>query len=156
MQMSIVKIFIAAIISFIAGFVLSLMLLPEKETIIKEPIVVREIKTDTLIKYVQKKHIVLREAKTKIIVLTDSLLNCENKPFTAILDTIVDQDTIQVDFKYPDNLISLLIKQKPDSIYYEKVYLTNTVQGSKEWWETPALISGGALVGFIIGILVGK
>jgi hypothetical protein len=101
---------------------------------------------DTIYKYEQPKTIEIQQAKPKIKYIRDTIII--TKPFIAQIDTIVKKDTIQIFYTYPENLLSMKINQTTDSTMIIKQI--NYREKERNWWETPALIISGILVGYII------
>jgi hypothetical protein len=122
----------------------------EPDAIINKEIVV---KYDTLIKLVPTEPLKIEKVKTKLVYKSDTII--QTMPFISELDTIIKQDTIKTLFFYPDNIFSLDIRRKPDSVKCLTVTLEKeiTKEEKRPWWETPAYIIGGAAIGYIFGIL---
>jgi len=106
-------------------------------------------KRDTVIVVKPSEPIIIERAKTKVIFKKDTII--ETKPFTAIIDTIIKRDTIYGKFNFPENSFDFWIKKKPDSTMVHTIYVTKEVLKEKPWWETPAFILGGTIVGYILG-----
>ena len=145
---------IIIIVAIIIGFFISYLFYSGKDIIIEKPVIVREIRIDTIIKLIKRKPIILKKAKADIIQKVDTLNDSIVNPFIAMIDTIVFNDTVKAEFEYPENLFSLEIKHFPDSLIFEKIYIQQATDCKREWWEVPTYISSGAIVGIIIGLLV--
>ncbi|MGA2296005.1 MAG: hypothetical protein ABSG15_00470 [FCB group bacterium] len=104
---------------------------------------------DTIFKIVPSKPLTLTKVKTKIVKVSDSSI--VTHPFVAKIDTIVLRDTIRAAFEFPQNLMSLQINKKPDSMLVARTTLITTVEKERPWWETASYIIGGAFVGYLIG-----
>ncbi len=101
---------------------------------------------DTIYKYERPKIIEIQQAKPKIKYIRDTIIT--TKPFIAQIDTIVKKDTVQIFYTYPENLLSMKINQTNDSTMIIKQI--DYREKERSWWETPALIISGILVGYII------
>jgi hypothetical protein len=97
----------------------------------------------------QSDPIVIEKAKTKLVYKNDTVIL--TKPFVALIDTIIKTDTVFASYDFPDNNFNLLIKRKPDSTIVQTITITKEVMKERSWWETPAYILGGTVVGFVIG-----
>ena len=106
---------------------------------------------DTIIKMQPAKPVILTKVKTEIIIQSDTVIQFH--PFISKLDTIVNSDTISTKFEYPQNLFSFEFRKKPDSISIQKMLVYQPVEKKRQWWETPALILTGAVIGFVAGVL---
>jgi hypothetical protein len=107
--------------------------------------------TDTIIKLIPREPVIIRKNAVKTIVRKDTIISSE--PFTARLDTVMSADTINLSYDYPENIFMLELKRKPDTSKIQTITLTYPVEKKAPWWETPAYIVGGILVGFGIGSL---
>ena len=67
----------------------------------------------------------------------------------AILDTIVNHDTITIDYSYAHQAFSLLYRPKPDSVV--TVYVTQVKTTPREWWIDALTHTGAAAVGYAVG-----
>lgn len=109
-----------------------------------EQIIIR----DTIIKTIPSKPIVINKVKTKIKYIKDTIIT--TKPFIAIIDTIYKTDTIKIEYEFPENLLSLRIYKQPDTTKIERITQINTSKQKSYWWEIPAYICSGALLGFLL------
>lgn len=133
----------------IIGFVAAIYIMPRKEISLREPYAIERIVTDTVIKIIKRKPIVINRVKTKIIYTRDTVII--TKPFIASLDTILRQDTVSAKYQYPENLFSIAIRNRPDSIKVEQVTIIKTIEREQPWWEVPAYILSGVATGYLIG-----
>lgn len=145
-----ITIAIIIIIAMLLGLAYYLGINSVKPTIITN----EKIIVDTIVKIVHSDPIVLDKVKTKIVYVRDTII--ETKPFIASVDTVLNNDTISIKYYYPDNCMDLDIRQSPDSILTEKVYITKEILIEKDcpknsWWQTSAVGLGGAVIGFILG-----
>jgi len=107
------------------------------------------LKRDTMVLVKQSDPIVIEKAKTKLVYKNDTVIL--TKPFVALIDTIIKTDTVFASYDFPDNNFNLLIKRKPDSTIVQTITITKEVMKERSWWETPAYVLGGTVVGFVIG-----
>ncbi len=133
----------------IIGFIVAIYVLPEKEIIVKQPYAIERIVTDTVIRTINRKPIIINKVKTKIIHTRDTVII--TRPFVALLDTILRRDTVSAKFQYPENLFSVAIRNSPDSIAIEQVSIYKTIEKERPWWEVPAYILGGVATGYLLG-----
>lgn len=137
---------ISLVFSFVLGFVLGKHYFKNDDTNNISSVI---IKRDTIFKKVETKPIILEKIKTKIIRTRDTVII--TKPFRAVLDTIIKRDTIFAQFEYPENLFSLSINSKPDTIKtYSIIYKELKIQRAK-WWEKPLIIFSSLTAGYLIG-----
>ena len=114
----------------------------------------REIIRDTIIKEIKLPPVRIVKAKPVIKIVRDTVI--ETKPFIASLDTIAINDTVKMQYEFPENYFSLQVMRKPDSVRLEKLTLIEKTMENGNWWEKPAYFTGGALLGLIIGLIITK
>jgi hypothetical protein len=107
------------------------------------------IKTDTIYKEIPSEPIVISKMKTKIIYQKDTII--ETQPFTAVVDTIINRDTLHTEFNFPENSFSMLLLRKPDTVMVQKITTIETPPQKSNWWEVPLSILGGAALGYAFG-----
>lgn len=108
-----------------------------------------KIQRDTVFLSIPSKPLVIEKAKTKIVVRRDTII--ESKPFFARIDTVLQHDTVYAEYAFPENEISILVKRKPDSLELRQTTVFKTIGKEQKWWETPAMLLGGAAFGFLLG-----
>jgi len=135
------------LIAFALGFFISYFIVPDKETIIREPFS-GSIQIDTVIKIIEREPIVLEKIKTKIIKQKDTIIT--SYPFIAKVDTVLKRDTIKVRYEYPQNLLSLNIERYTDTLALQKFLITEMIKVESPWWEAPAYVAAGTLIGFVL------
>jgi hypothetical protein len=140
---SIIMIFLA----FAIGFLIAYFMMPEKETIIREPFS-GKVRIDTIIKVIEKEPIILEKVKSRIITQRDTLI--KHFPFVAKVDTVIKRDTIKVMYEYPQNLFSLRISSRADTLALQKMIITEMIKVEEPWWEAPAYIAAGTVIGYIL------
>ena len=114
----------------------------------------REVIRDTIIKEIKLPPVKIVRAKPLIKIIRDTVI--EIKPFFASLDTIANNDTVKMQYEYPENLLSLEVMRKPDSVQSEKLTLIDKTTYTGSWWEKPAYFTGGTLLGILIGLIITK
>ncbi len=144
MKTTIITISIA--LSFALGYVLGINY---SHSILHKKIPVVQIKRDTILKKVKSKPLILEKVKTKIIHTKDTLII--TKPFKAIVDTVIKRDTVFAQFQYPQNLFSLSIKSKPDTIKTYSIIYKELKEKKEKWWEKPLIIFSSLTAGYLIG-----
>jgi hypothetical protein len=107
---------------------------------------------DTIIKTIPSKPIIINKVKTKLVKVRDTTIQTE--PFAASIDTIVNTDTIKALYEFPENLMSLRINKKPDSLLLRTITVFQPVEKKVDWWEKPAVFLGGAIIGLTIGVAI--
>jgi hypothetical protein len=110
---------------------------------------INTIKIDTIIKFIYQEPIVITKYKTRLVKKSDTII--EVNPFVALIDTFIKHDTIRAEFEFPQNLFSMEIKRKPDSVRIEKITQVQTIEKDKPWWEVPVYIVGGTVLGYLLG-----
>ena len=122
----------------------------DKVRIVKD----RQVIRDTIIKEIKLPPVKIVKAKPIIRIIRDTMI--ETKPFIASLDTIAKDDTVKMEYEFPENYFSLEVKRKPDSVRLEKLTVIEKTMENGNWWEKPAYFTGGALLGIIIGLIISK
>jgi len=138
---------ILILLAFALGFLIANFLMPEKETIIREPYTGSVI-IDTIVKVIEKEPIILEKIRTKIVKQKDTLIKVF--PFVAKIDTVIRKDTIKVRYEYPQNLLSLRVASLADTLALQKMVITKMIKVEKPWWETPAYIAAGTILGYLL------
>jgi len=101
-------------------------------------------KLDTI--HHQPEVITLEKVKTKIKYVRDTVI--KTRPFIASIDTVIKHDTVYADFRFPEREMNIAIKQATDTVYHNKqIFVDNN---EREWWEDPAIATGGLIIGYII------
>lgn len=137
------------IVSIIIGF-LSGKSCSNDIKVVKDRVVFR----DTIIKEIKLPPLKIVKAKSVIKIVRDTVI--ETKPFVASLDTVAKDDTVKMQYEFPENNFSLQVMRKPDSIKFEKLTVIESTVQKSNWWEKPAYFTGGALLGIIIGLIITK
>ena len=104
---------------------------------------------DTIIKTVRSEPIVITKMKTKIIKLSDTVI--QYHPFRALVDTVIMHDTIHSYYEFPEGLFSLEYKPARDTFRFERTAYRKVIRQSEKWWEKPLIIVGSVLAGYTIG-----
>ncbi len=110
---------------------------------------IQQIVVDTLFIEKQSEPIIIKEIKPKLIYRHDTVI--VTPPFIAKVDTIIQRDTIRIEYFYPENLMNLSVFPKPDSLEIRNIYITKEITKSNNWWELPAGILSGVILGYFIG-----
>ncbi len=120
--------------------------------------IITNVKTDTVvIEKVLRRHIIQWRDSVKVVYYGDSIYRTQS--FTASIDTVLnDCDTLSVSYEYPQNTLSLLLRQCPDTI---RTITVNTIQYQTKIEKRPiwldALSHIGALgAGLGIGYIIGR
>ena len=108
-------------------------------------------KRDTIYKIIQKEPIEIVRTKPKLRIVRDTVI--QSPEFIAVLDTVIRSDTIRAEYEFPQNLLSLQIRQSPDSLMQERITIhTKEYIDHTKWWEKHLI----AIAGIVVGIVVGK
>lgn len=107
------------------------------------------LKTDTIYREVASEPFVINKIKTRIIYQKDTIILTQ--PFTAVVDTIINRDTLHTEFSFPENSFSMLLLRKPDTVMVQKITTIETPPQKSNWWEVPLSILGGAALGYAFG-----
>ena len=142
-----IKCICACILLFLAGVSAGFFLFKKDDEIPRAA--VQTIVRDTIVQVVKSEPVKLERVRTKIIYRRDTVFT--TTPFTARIDTVVVRDTVNLQFDYPENLLSLRIARGADSVQIQKIVLTQTIEKKKPWWEIPAIAAASAALGFLLG-----
>lgn len=104
---------------------------------------------DTIEKIKYSEPIIITKVKTRIIKTSDSEIVVN--PFVSKLDTIINKDTVNAVFEFPENLLSINFRKAPDTLMLRKIEIIRNNQIETNWWEVPLYITSGVLLGYIIG-----
>lgn len=108
-------------------------------------------KRDTIYKIIQKEPIEIVRTKPKLRIVRDTVI--QSPEFIATVDTVIRRDTIRAEYEFPQNLLSLQIRQSPDSLMQERITIqTKEYIDRTKWWEKPLI----AIAGIVVGIVVGR
>lgn len=140
--------YLVALAGLIAGIILARWLFPAEKTI-REPLIVEKIKRDTICRVVPSDPVIIEKIRPKIIEKRDTLLMVS--PFSARIDTVVKYDTIRAEYEFPENLFSMELRRRPDTVNIYRDTISRTKTKERPWWESAAYIAGGALLGFLMG-----
>jgi len=138
-----------SLLLLIVGFGLSFLLFPDREVVVKEPYPVEIIKTDTVLRYIEKAPLIIEKVRIKVIRQSDTVI--ETTPFTARIDTVIRCDTVFAEYEFPGNIFSMRVKFRPDTLQLEKQTIVKTIEKDRPWWEAPAYLIGGTIIGFLLG-----
>jgi hypothetical protein len=108
----------------------------------------RVIIRDTVLKIIKPDPIIINKIRTRLIRTADTIIR--TNPFRAELDTILQRDTIRMFYEFPANLLSLDIRRKPDTSLTHNITLLPEPSASKNWWESPAILAIGVIIGYLI------
>ena len=117
---------------------------PDSAPVLQSPVV----RTDTVYREVPSEPVIISKVKTKIIYRSDSAIT--TMPFTAAIDTVINRDTLKAEFVYPENIFSMTLRTKPDTLTLHKINMYSSPKQSS-WWEVPLSILGGAVLGYALG-----
>ena len=135
-----------SILFFIIGFLVCAFINSREEIIVKaRDVVVR----DTIVEYIEQEPLIIEKVKTKIQIKSDTII--KTLPFIASMDTVLLSDTIHASFEFPENHMSVNLRKGLDSIQVRNIEVIKTIKEEDPWWETPAYILSGTLLGYLLG-----
>lgn len=95
------------------------------------------------------------QGKAKIKYVRDTILTTQ--PFEAVVDTVLQKDTVYIAYSYPENMFNVSIARGADTNLIERnYYLVNQQQNKQSRWSTALNILGGFLGGLVVGFVVGR
>jgi hypothetical protein len=108
-------------------------------------------RTDTVFIEVLVQPLIIENMEAKITKKVGPEI--KTQPFEAAADTVVDNDTIQISYSFPENNFNLKIFPGADSIMIQRVFTETHSYLPEKWWENPLYLAIGILIGLIIGVL---
>lgn len=129
------KYILIAILAAVIGFGVSNQYCPQYKTVLR---------TDTIT--VIPEPIIIESITPKLVYRSDTVI--VTRPFTATIDTVFRTDTIRVRYDYPENEMQLAIRMATDTVYHQKIEVIECDETA--WWETPAIATGGIIIGILI------
>lgn len=107
------------------------------------------IHSDTVFIIKPAEPLIITRIKAKITPVRDTLILTQ--PFIAAVDTIINDDTLTAGYEYPDNVFSIDLRRKPDSVMVRTVTINTPTIKKRAWWEVPVYVAGGVLAGYFFG-----
>lgn len=107
------------------------------------------IERDTVVKLIKSEPVIIEKIKPEIHYLRDTII--ETKPFIARIDTVILRDTVMAEYIFPQNLLSMKLSRGSDSLRVEQLNSVEYLEDEKEWWELPAYVLAGVILGFLLG-----
>ncbi|MBM2817031.1 MAG: hypothetical protein HW421_3793 [Ignavibacteria bacterium] len=138
--------------ALILGGILCYFIIPQKVMLRHQIEEKKIIYIDTLIRTLPAKPIYIKRTAEKIIKLRDTII--QTNPFCSAIDTIIAFDTVHAEYEFPENIFTIEVKKKPDTMKIQTISIMQTVKEETPWWQTPVYIIGGALGGYVLGIKV--
>lgn len=72
------------------------------------------------------------------------------RPFVATLDTVIDNDTASLMFRYPSMMFAMELKRHPDTT--TRTTVTEQQQPApRSMWDDVPIALGGFIIGFLVG-----
>lgn len=111
---------------------------------------------DTVV--VERPRTVIRVVQAPAIVRYDTLRDTilQTPPFTAALDTIIQRDTINARYTFPEHRFDLTLRPRPDSIIFRTMVINSESIRRSSWWETAGWIGLGLATGMVTGYVTGS
>ncbi len=106
-------------------------------------------RTDTIVKIIPQKEIKILEAKPKVKYIHDTII--QTSPFVAVVDTVIQRDTIFASFRFPESVMTINLRSKSDTIKIPQIIIEEQ-SNERNWLE----IGAAAVGGFIFGLILGK
>lgn len=110
-----------------------------------EPVEIDRVVTQTV-----RSHDTVTRVDTIVRYMTPDSLYCA-PAFVATLDSIVGGDTVRASFRYPDATLSVLIRQKPDTVRTVTITDAKKVYEQRAWWIDALTHVGAATLGYAVG-----
>lgn len=145
---------LVAIMSFLTGLLLADKFWSGKVKMIRDTQI--EVVTDTLTHIIERQPVYIT-GKATVTYVVDTLYQkdtvYQTKAFVAKLDTAIAKDTVNVQYAFPQQTFSVVLRRAADSIRYETrtVYIQNT-SVERPWLE----YMGAAAIGLGAGYLIGR
>lgn len=110
---------------------------------------------DTVV--VERPRTVIRVVQAPAIVRVDTLRDTvlQTPPFTATLDTVIQRDTINASYSFPEHRFDLTLRPRPDSIIFRTMVINSESIRRSSWWETTGWIGLGLAAGLVTGYVTG-
>ena len=140
------QILFISLLSILAGALIYHILLPEKA---ENELIIKNIVRDTVFQIEYREPIIIEKAKAEIVYRSDTVYVTQS--FSAILDTVVQFDTVFVRYDFPEHLINLSVKHKVDTNAIVEIIVENKVEESRSSWETVLIAITSAVIGFLLG-----
>lgn len=111
----------------------------------------RRVERDTVVQVqIVRKPMVVARQKAQVAFVQDSVVRTQ--PFVARMDTVAAGDTLSVEYRFPEHLITAELRRRADTLQ-TVVVRERTVEVRLErrrWWEELATHLGAALVGYVV------
>lgn len=143
-----------AVIFFVAGMIFGERYASGSKQVIKDTEL--KIVTDTLTHIIERRPVYIT-GKARVEYVYDTLYSkdtvFQTKAFVAKLDTAISKDTVGIQYAFPQQTFSVVLRRAADSIRYETktVYVTNTVR-ERPWLE----YIGAAAIGMAAGYTMSR
>jgi hypothetical protein len=88
----------------------------------------------------------------------DTSKHIMTSPFIARADTIIRQDTIAVQYSYPQNSFAFMLSMKPDTVVYIEIKTLDTkiIENKIPAWQLILSHTGAGLLGGVLGYGIGR
>jgi len=118
----------------------------------------RVVETDTVIREIHHEPLVVEQAPAEVVYIPQiehDTVFYETPAFVASLDTVIQQDTLEVDYAFPQHTFSVMLRQQADSIetYEHTVYITRTEIVQRPLWVDILSHTGAIVIGYGAGSL---
>lgn len=110
---------------------------------------------DTVV--VERPRTVVRVVQAPATVRVDTLRDTviQVRPFVATLDTIIQRDTLQAAYAFPEHRFSINFRPRPDSIIFRTMVINTESIRRDSWWQTASWIGLGLATGLVTGYVTG-
>jgi len=111
----------------------------------------RRVERDTVVQVqIVRKPVVVVKRRAQVAFVQDSVVRTQ--PFVARMDTVAAGDTLSVEYRFPEHLLSVELRKRADTLQTVLVR-EQTVEvrfERKKWYEEVATHFATAVVGYLI------
>lgn len=128
-------------------FALAYWIIPDRQKVnyLTKNVLIR----DTIVEIRHKEPLVIEKAVPEIKYLRDTVIMTQ--PFAATIDTVMQHDTIYIQYRFPENYFSMKLSMPSDTLRMREIVSEIKSDESNNWWESALIITAGACVGILIG-----
>ena len=115
------------------------------------PAFLQSVFRDTVFITKQRPALKMMNVRPRIITVHDTIISA--RPFRTEIDTVLGGDTLHTEYAFPQNLFSLTLTRKPDTLSKEIVVIDQVRTKPGNWWEKPLIFIAGTAAGIIFSNL---
>ena len=106
-------------------------------------------RVDTLTHVVEREPVIITNAPATVDTVHVNDTVYQTRAFVARIDTVVQRDTVQVAYSFPQHTFSVAIRSNPDTVRVPQLTVTNYER--RAWWIDALTHVGAAAVGYSLG-----